>query len=183
MYDQDIRDALKQFLMKRSPAPSKILDELKVNNGGARADVVALYKYAHCFEIKSDRDSMSRVENQVLHYDLTFRKVTVVTTPKSLTSLLKRVPDYWGVLVAKGSIDSPKFTYHRRAQLNPNFNGEVALLSLWKNELIDLDSILGSTGLPKVCRREQIATKISGEASNNDIAIAISKTLRNRMAS
>lgn len=180
MYDKEIRKALKGFLMNRKPSPSKIVDELKVNNGFARADVVALYKYAHCFEIKGDKDSLSRVSNQVSQYDLAFKKITIVTTSKLLDSLELKIPNYWGILLAERNDDAITFKYLRKANSNPNFNGEVALLSLWKDELIAINSVIGKTQITKSQRRELIAQKLSEESTLADIASAVSQALFNR---
>lgn len=180
MYDREIRYALKNFLMNRKPSPSKIVDELKVNNGVARADVVALYKFAHCFEIKGDKDSLSRVSNQVSQYDLAFKKITIVTTKKLLNSLELKVPEYWGILLAEKRDDGITFKYLRRAKSNPNFSGEVALLSLWKDELLELNLTIGKSPVSKSQRRELIAQKISDESTLADIAGAISQALLKR---
>ncbi|MFB2760628.1 sce7726 family protein [Shewanella xiamenensis] len=177
MYDKDIRQALKQFLLGRKPAPLKIIDELKVNNGLARADLVAAYKTLHCFEIKSDKDTVARLGNQIDNYDLCFEKVTLVTTEKLLSSAKDILPEHWGIMLAIKQNDNVCFRYQRKATRNPNFSADIALLSLWKDELIEMDSILGASPLPKKARREFIANKISNESSRDSVSQALSQAL------
>lgn len=65
--DKELREALKDWLFRKSMKPKKIIEELSVNNGLAIADVVAIYKDLHCFEIKGDNDKIERALNKVCH--------------------------------------------------------------------------------------------------------------------
>ena len=82
--DIDIRVALIEKLQSMPTKPKAVIEELRVHNGNAIADVVALYKEAHCFEIKGDGDKIERIVTQGRFYDFSFRKITLVTTTKHL---------------------------------------------------------------------------------------------------
>ena len=51
--DSEIRRSLIQKLNNQAKQPKAILEELRVHNGNAIADVVAIHNNAHCYEIKA----------------------------------------------------------------------------------------------------------------------------------
>lgn len=161
--DKDIREALKKYLLNKATPPQIVVDELSVHNGNAIADLVALDKYAHCFEIKSDRDTLSRLSRQISFYDYTFKKNTLVTTEKYLSKAELLIPDYWGILLAKRT-GIVKIVNYRNARINRNWDAEKALLTLWKSELLEVDSRLSNGRSPKSSSRAQLAKKIVDEA-------------------
>jgi len=145
--DPIIRENLKRFLTLRQPAPKIVFEEFGVNNGRAIADVVALYKYAHCFEIKSDKDKLQRVLDQSRFFDQTFSKLTLVTTNKFAEKAIKLLPSYWGILVASSNNNGITFKYLKGANFNPVWNSKKSLLSLWKSEIINIGNNLNCPGL------------------------------------
>lgn len=136
--DKDIRSALLTMLNNQAKQPKAIIEELRVHNGNAIADVVALYSEAHCFEIKGASDRVERIKVQGSYYNSAFRKITLVTTQNHLQKALDIAPSYWGVILATQTDDRICLKYERGAKLNPNFNKELALLTLWKSEMLKL---------------------------------------------
>ena len=47
--DKEIRAALIKALLKRKPAPKAVIEELRVHDGNAVADVVTVHKELHCY--------------------------------------------------------------------------------------------------------------------------------------
>jgi len=177
LHDDDIRQALIAKLGNMSIKPKAIIEELRVHNGNAIADVVALYKEAHCFEIKGDGDKIERISAQGRFYDLSFRKITVVTTQKHLEKAKRIAPAYWGIMLATPAHDSPALSYIRPAQLNPNFEKNFALLTLWKNEMLNL---LESDYGHKSKSRDTLARLIAGAKKKAELSNNISATLLSR---
>lgn len=72
--------------------------------GGVRADVVVYYPRggAHAYEIKTGRDSLSRLPRQIETYQRAYPKVTVVTTPERVSEVAKVVPPQVGISVLDG---------------------------------------------------------------------------------
>jgi hypothetical protein len=136
--DVSIRKSLILKLKNQAVRPKAIIEELRVHNGKAIADVVALYAEAHCFEIKGDGDKIERILKQGKYYNLSFRKITVITTLKHLKKALSLAPTYWGIMIAEEQAAEIKIKYIRAAKNNPNFNKSVALLTLWKDEMLEL---------------------------------------------
>jgi hypothetical protein len=136
--DKLIRANLIGRLNNQTRKPKAIIEELHVHNGNAIADVVALYKEAHCFEIKGDSDKIERVIKQGHYYNLSFRKITLVTTIKHLDKAIDILPEFWGIMVAKRKNGKVLLKHIRKTKNNPDFNKSLALLTLWKSEMLNL---------------------------------------------
>ncbi|MDD8059503.1 sce7726 family protein [Shewanella metallivivens] len=178
--DKTIRKELKIYLNSNAPFPQVIVDEMNVHNGNARADLVAFYDEIHCFEIKSDRDSLCRLKNQIEYYDYTFNKVSIVVTDKFINKIDKHIPSYWGVLLAKIEDGQLNFYKERCPKANPNWEAEKALLSLWKNELLELDTLISKKHSSPRTSRAELAKKIGSESNGNIVSHELFSLLRKR---
>jgi hypothetical protein len=179
--DNEIRSALIAHLNRRAVAPIKILEEVHVCNGNAIADVVAVYKTMHCYEIKGETDSVNRVVRQAHFYDQAFRLLTLVTTANHLRRAEVVVPAHWGiVLVSEGTCNVPNFRYVRGATKNPHYRPEVALLCLWRAELLRVH-LKEAKSLVKL-NREGIAGEIATLKSISEVDTIVAQALSAREA-
>jgi len=136
--DSEIREALIDKLNNQAKKPHAIVEELRVRNGNAIADVVALYKDAHCYEIKGVNDKIERIITQGSYYDTAFKKITLVTTENHISKAFEIAPDHWGIVKASVCKEEVKLCSIRRAKTNPYFSKELAALTLWKSEMLEL---------------------------------------------
>jgi hypothetical protein len=158
--DKEIRHALLANLGRRANPPHAILEEVHVCNGNAIADVVAVYKAMHCYEIKGETDSINRILRQSQYYDQAFPLISLVTTANHLRRAEIIVPKHWGIVLANSSPSaSVTFKYVRGAARNPSYLPEIALLSLWRSELIKFPN-LSNASLEKM-NRQKIAALIA----------------------
>lgn len=178
--DKELRGALIEWLYKKSIKPKKIIEELPVNNGFAIADVVAIYNEMHCFEIKGENDKIERILKQGESYNLSFRKITLVTTTKHQEKALALAPSHWGILIAKPYKEEIKFTYIRKSKSNVNFNPIVALTTLWKSEMLEILNKENISILSKDKNRDTISLRISSELNKLNISSEISNKLLHR---
>jgi hypothetical protein len=170
--DKEIRESLIIRLSTLSKAPKAILEEVRVHNGNAIADVVTVHTYAHCYEIKGDNDNVHRILKQSLFYNLVFKKITLVTTTNQIEKALRLAPEYWGIMCAHESKGKVKINYVRSAKSNPNFNKSLALLTLWKPELIDVALTITADKMEKLNRTqlsELIALRLDEDTLNKHI--------------
>ena len=133
--DKAIRLELKIKLISSRNKPKDLIDEFGICGGKSIADLVAVYEGLHCFEIKSELDTFSRLEKQILFYDKCFDKVTLVTTSKHIEKAFNTVPVWWGIIEVyfNGKV---RFKYHRKTESNSSTLDVVYILnSLWKDEL------------------------------------------------
>lgn len=159
--DREIRDALRSHLIRRSPTPLRIIEELGVHNGNAKADLVAMYKEMHCFEIKGATDSIRRLVRQASFFDAAFPKISLVTTTNHLSWCLQNIPTYWGILVAETVNNIIHISYKRAAKNNPRFVKQKALMMLWKNELTSIATDTAKIRMKSSYTREDIAIHLS----------------------
>lgn len=92
------RAALTQrvLLGKHSLNTACMLTEFRA--GSCKADLAILNGTATAYEIKSERDSLARLENQVENYRRVFAKVFVIASKDHVDSVFKTVPADVGVL-------------------------------------------------------------------------------------
>lgn len=178
--DKELRVALIDWLHRKSMKPKKIIEELAVNNGLAIADVVAIYKDLHCFEIKGDNDKIERVLKQGLSYDLSFRKITLLTTERHKLKAISLTPDHWGVLIARVDKGQIKFSYVRKTKANIGFNPMIALSTLWKSEMLEILTKENIPILSKDKNRDTISLRISSKLDKLSVSNEISDRLLQR---
>ena len=174
--DREIRQALIANLGRRANAPYATLEEVHVCNGNAIADVVAVYKTMHCYEIKGETDSINRVVRQSRFYDLAFPLISLVTTQNHLKKAKIIVPKHWGILLVIASSNGALlFKYVRGASKNTSYCPEIALLSLWRSELVEFPSA-SNVSLEKM-NREKIAAVITSIAPTSVINESVGRAL------
>ncbi|MGF6220150.1 sce7726 family protein [Pseudomonas sp. YL-218 TE3947] len=175
--DSLIRAALLARLRNSHPQPKALIEELRVHNGSAIADVVAIHREAHCYEIKGDGDKVERIAQQGFYYDLAFRKVTLVTTSKHIVKATKIAPSHWGIIEAKfNSARKIVFKPIRQAQKSVAFDKQVALLTLWRNELFDIASGIEDKVQTKI-NRDSLSVLISQAFGAQELSLTIGKAL------
>ena len=137
--DAQIRPVLIAYFERKGYDTFEIMQELHVHKSFAIADVVTLRKESHCYEIKGDGDKIKRILTQGKFYEKSFRRITVVTTEKHKQKALEIAPEFWGVMVTGvDSVGEVSIKMIRRAKINPHFDTNMALQTLWKSELIEL---------------------------------------------
>jgi hypothetical protein len=135
-----LRAALLIRLRAQPVSPRAILEEVRVHNGNAIADVVSVHTRPHCYEIKGETDEIRRIVKQGEFYDRAFQRITLVTTQNHLFAAARLAPAHWGVMVAssRSPVGEPALRYVRKSTDSPAFDKQVALLTLWKSELLSL---------------------------------------------
>lgn len=178
--DNDIRKPLINFLNKKVPKPFKIIEELRVHNGNAIADIVTVHKTMHCYEIKGDNDNVYRAIEQGVFYNKSFPKITLVTTEKYAKISLNKIPYFWGIIIVYYHHGILNFKYLRKAQYNPFMEKKSALLSLWKEELIDIANELSVETIKKSFSRDKYAQEISKSITLEKLQSFMSNKIGNR---
>ena len=115
----------KILLGRHSLTTASLLHE--VRTGSCKADVVVLNGTSTAYEIKSERDSLTRLRTQLDNYRRVFASVNVVTSPSHLREVLAVTPFDVGVLVL-----SRRFTIQteREAQACPGRVSPLMILDL-----------------------------------------------------
>ncbi len=103
------------LLGKHSLRTASMLNEFRA--GSCKADLVILNGTASVYEIKSERDSLARLVNQVANYKRVFATVNVIVSEFHVESVRQAVPDDVGIMqlsrghhvsVEREAIDRPE---------------------------------------------------------------------------
>jgi hypothetical protein len=141
MRDQVVRAEFHEKVLKHAHQDTNtfVLDELGLKNGEIRADIAVLNGKLVGYEIKTDKDTLSRLSSQVLAYNEVFDKVFIVTGEKHLYKSLELIPEWWGVYVIKPT-STGKIIFHcfRRAKMNKMKSSFGIAQLLWKTEVLEI---------------------------------------------
>lgn len=137
MNDKEIRKVLISWL-QASNSEIRIYQEKSI--GTSICDLMAVTDCLTGYEIKSDLDNYQRLDRQIKNYDRVFDKNYVVVGQQHHTTVEKRLPFHWGIIV----ITNDHVNVTRKAQYgNPSLKNKLKLL--WK---IELKNILCRLTLP-----------------------------------
>ena len=116
-----------------------VVDELGLNHGKNRADIAVINGFLVGYEIKSDNDSLVRLEGQIKSYNAIFDKVNIIIGLKHTKHIHKYIPECWGIIIAnKGLRNAVKFDLVRKSSRNEKINPISIARLLWRNEVIQL---------------------------------------------
>ena len=162
--DKIIRTALRTYLSKLHAGDRKlrIVEEFGVEHGAARVDVAVVNGILHGYEIKSDRDTLSRLPEQMDAYNAVFDQVTLILGKQHLYEAINLVPDWWGILIAKVVTDSSVgFTRIREAKENIGQRNLSIARLLWRGEALRILEEAGEAGGLRSKPRARIYEKLS----------------------
>lgn len=160
MREAEIKRALAHHLdCVRDSMSSMILEELQLNGGEIRADVVDVHDM-HCYEIKSEGDSLKRLLGQGCRYARVFDHVTLVTTERHLKKAIPMLPKWWGILLVPDNEDAA-FKQVRVAKPNKGHEPEVLATLLNRDECMSIlearSSLRGWRGKSLYMLQERVA--------------------------
>ena len=147
-----LRDALKVF--HANEPDTAIIDELSLCQGNARVDVAVVNGSFSGYEIKSDRDSLARLPNQLAAYEQCFDTMTMVVGRKHVAKCKETLPEWWGIWEAVLTEKGVRFACWREPMPNAGIIAERVVQLLWKNELREALAEQGVYPLAKASRRE-----------------------------
>lgn len=140
MKDIDIRNSLKESILMKyiNDSESLVIDEFNISLGTVRADVAVVNGVLHGYEIKSEKDTLKRLENQICEYNKFFEFVTIVTCEKFSEKVLFSLPEKCGVIIAQNKKGKIIFKHIRKAKKNKDLDKITLAKALWKDEITDI---------------------------------------------
>ncbi|WP_233080229.1 sce7726 family protein [Rheinheimera soli] len=98
MREIHLKKIVLEYFLKSSKNLNGIGFEIAVDHRETRADVVCLLnKRLHCMEIKSARDSLDRLYNQLASYSKYFDYVSIAVEEKHLEKATELAPEHVGI--------------------------------------------------------------------------------------
>jgi hypothetical protein len=138
--DADIRPALRSNLLDKhaDQLDTAIFEELGICRGRVRVDVAVVNGTFHGYEIKSDRDSLRRLDVQADVYGKVLDRATLVVGERHLSDALDLLPAWWGVLLIHPAASGPRFRTVRRGRKNPRKDPRSLVELLWLEDALAL---------------------------------------------
>lgn len=141
--DKHIRESLHTYLRNdiASAPGSVVIDELVLQQKDGRADVAVVNDHFHCYEIKSDADTLERLKRQVKVYGKVFDYLSVVVTEKHFDKAAKALPKHWGTHIwfpKEVFVSAPKVVEMRAPTLNPGVQISSLTQLLWRDSALAL---------------------------------------------
>jgi hypothetical protein len=139
--DIDIRAALRagELARHRDDDNTIIVEEMGIYQGDYRIDIAVVNGRMTGYEIKSDKDTLSRLAAQAKAYSAVFDEVHLVVGIKHLDAATEIVPPWWGVQCAVPTAQRlPALTQIRSAMPNDGVDAGALARLLWAREAIPL---------------------------------------------
>ena len=182
MNDAHIRAVLKRELLFQyeEDRETVIIEELGVQHGASRIDLAVVNGLLHGFELKSDRDDLTRLPEQARAYDAVFDLVSLVVAERHVRRAVDFIPDWWGIRVARGEPGSLSFCDLKLPMNNPSPDPFSVVSLLWRNEAMSfLEELGGAKGMHSRSRAE-IYSKLVDEATLDHLRNRVCRCLRDR---
>ncbi len=135
-FDEDpfaICRALMGQIRQANPA-ARLVPEMGVCQGVARIDLAAIGSQLEGYEIKGERDDLSRLAGQALAYGQVFDRLTLVASERHLADAAQRLPEWWGLSV----VDTERRAVEpvRLPSTNPSRDPHALVRLLWREETV-----------------------------------------------
>lgn len=130
-------EELKKY--RKSGHRAEIFEELGVRHGTARIDLAIVNGIMCGYEIKSDKDTLDRLPEQVKEFSAVFDKITLIVGKRHLYQAMHIIPDWWGVKIAKVNTNNQVvFQTIRRPGKNKKQNILSIAQLLWRKEALQI---------------------------------------------
>lgn len=158
--ERDIKQAvLDKLSLKAIAEDAVIVSEMVIGKADRRADLVVANGHLHAVEIKSDLDSLRRLEGQLAVYLSRFDKLTLVVSRKFVEQALSHSPDRVAVWEAiESGSGATKLIIRRPGRIEPVKDKALLCDFLLKSELVRIARLTDvSTNLANLPREALVA--------------------------
>lgn len=179
--DADMRQVLvKEITQRNTNINYRIIPEMAICDGRARADIAVANGKLYGYEIKSDADTLDRLAAQRECYDKTFDRIIITVGEKYEDSIEEHISPWWGVYIIKKAKNGKVILKKKKeAKNNPDIDVSSLLELLWREEVEELLRHNGFTGISKKNRR--LLRKMAVESiPQEEIRDYCRETLKNR---
>jgi hypothetical protein len=178
--DRDLRRALRRELVRSIDPDTLLLEELGLRHGSVRLDLAVLNGSLDGYELKSDRDTLARLPNQITMFDSVCDHITLVTSPRHLQKAFELLPRWWGVKVAiPRKCHLPLLCDLRAVSPNPRQEALAVAKLLWRDEVLGLLETAGvADGVrskPRCVLYERLAQILDLPSLKNAVYTALKK--------
>ncbi len=183
MNDAQIRESFHRKRLRRyhEDPDTLVVDELGLKHGRCRADITVINGHLIGYEIKSDVDSLRRLDEQIKNYSDVFDRATLVVGENHLPKAQKLIPEWWGIICAtEGRRESVHFETVSTAKINPSVDDFSVAQLLWRNEAQEVLVKLGFTGKLLRQKRSDLYRALVDSLGSHNIRNTVRECLKNR---
>ena len=182
MNDIHIRGALKREILAqyKDDRETVIIEELGIQHGASRIDLAVVNGVLHGFELKSDRDTLTRLSEQARAYGAVFDQLTLVVGERHVLRAVDIVPQWWGIRVARAEPEGLSFCDLKLPMDNPSPDPMSIVTLLWRGEALSCLEDLGSAKGMHSKPRTAIYAKLVDKADLNYLRDRVRRCLRAR---
>ncbi|MEF2482382.1 sce7726 family protein [Vibrio mimicus] len=183
MNDIDVRVAVHKKLLKHhhQDTSTLIVDEMGICVGACRVDIAVLNGSLHGYELKSEKDTLERLPNQVKFYSSVMDKATLVVSECHLSEAKLLIPDWWGIkVVSKGKRGAIYITHERTEKRNQHVDSLSLAQLLWKEECLSLLDKWGKLKGNKTKPRHLLWSIVSESIPEKELRDDVRVILKNR---
>jgi len=181
MRDIDIRRRLRTDKRLHPGEPdTRIVEELGLCQGVARVDLAVVNGTIHGYEIKSERDTLARLDGQAKIYNLVLDYVTIVTAPPHTGNIRRVVPEWWGIWAVIDDETGIRLEPLRDPIRNPGVSPFALAQLLWRDEALQ---VLVDRGLADGMRskpRKDIWQRLAEELTIEDLGNTVRECIKQR---
>ncbi|MFZ5968395.1 MAG: sce7726 family protein [Bacillota bacterium] len=181
--DIDIRISLYQTIRNQfeDHPDTIVIDELQVCYGSARVDIAAINGFLHGYEIKSESDTLERLEQQITYYNKVFDYLYLACSEKYITEVEKKIPSWWGIFLATnnefGQVDLKKV---REAECNERLESFALAQLLKKDEILQVLSLYGLNNQVKKLPKYKLWQYLADSLPIQEIQENVKRCLKTR---
>lgn len=107
--------------------------EMKVKN--SRIDIGRINGSSYVYEIKTELDSLNKLEKQLRDYSEVFEYINIVIHPKHLKRCKNIIPEFCGIITYETNPKECKFINVKKAKKNPLINSCTQIQTLTSKDL------------------------------------------------
>jgi hypothetical protein len=149
----------------------------ELNVGSSRLDIGRINGKSIAYEIKTELDTLDKLEKQLNDYSKVFEYIYVITHPCHYKKTLTIIPDHCGIITYNLHKNNCKFSFKKKAEKNNQIQPKDQLAILSKKELNWILKQLGETIIPteRSAKEELILGKYSSRKINTLFKRALKK--------
>ncbi|MBW5468475.1 sce7726 family protein [Brevibacillus formosus] len=164
---------IKQYLNR-----SNEVSTFEMNVGSSRLDIGRINGESRAYEIKTELDSLDKLDKQLRDYSRVFDYVYVVSHVKHLEKVKEIAPDHCGIISFRAVNNVWKFHTRKKAKLHEFLDSQEQLRNLTVKEIDVIIKNVGLNNAPKDRRqREQAILEL---LSTNDINTFFKTSIKKR---
>ena len=181
--DKALRDSLRKFLQHTIKQGAIVVEEFNLMHGITRIDVLVIDTYMHGFELKSDRDNLDRLPQQVHAYNSALDFISIVVTEGWASKAIELIPGWWGVQLALQSTDGEIQLHSLRSPIfNPKVNLRYTADLLAREEALFLLDEIGAVENFWGATKAKICNHLIELSEPDWLRFKINQQLKNRIS-